>query len=397
MGGALEGIRILDLGWVLAGPFCTMILGDLGAEVIKIEKPGVGDLARGNGPFIGNESSYFMSVNRNKKSLTIDLRKTGGKDLFLRLVEQADAVVENFVPGTMKDLGLDYVTVSGRNPRIIYASLSGFGQDGPYAGKRALDIVVQAMGGMMSITGEPDGPPVKPGASLADITAGLYTAIGILTALYEREKSGKGQYLDISMLDCQLSVLENALARYFATGETPRRVGNRHPVYSPFQSFETADGYLALALVGGTRNQWQLFCAQIDRVDLMDDERYQTGESRTEHYAELEPIICEILKTQPTSYWLDKLDEVGIPCGPVNSIDEVASNPQVQARDMIVDVPHTTLGTVKAVNSPLKLSRTPGRIETAAPALGENTRALLQNILGLTGEELDRLSDNGII
>jgi CoA:oxalate CoA-transferase len=397
MPGPLEDIRILDLSWVLAGPFCTMNLSDLGAEVIKLERPDVGDLARGNGPFINGESSYFMSINRGKKSITIDLQTEKGKDLFLKLVQKVDVIVENFVPGTMKRLGLDYDIVKEYNPRIIYASLSGFGQSGPHAQNRALDVIIQAAGGLMSITGETDGPPIKPGASIGDLTAGLFTTIGILSALHEREKSGKGQYIDISMLDCQLSILENAFARYFATGEIPKRLGTRHAVYTPFQAFETKDGYIVIAMVGGARNQWPLFCAIIGRLELMDDERYQTGASRTEYYDELAPILNEVLKTKTTDEWTKELSEVGIPCGPINNIAQVADDPQVEHRNMIINVPHSRLGTVKMINTPVKLSRTPGNIDASAPELGQDTRKILTDLLDLTDAEINELDDSGVI
>ena len=397
MPGPLEGIRILDLSWVLAGPFCTMNLSDLGAEVIKLERPNVGDLARGNAPFIDGESSYFMSINRGKKSITIDLQTEKGKELFLKLMQKVDVIIENFVPGTMKRLGLDYDTVKEYNPRIIYASLSGFGQNGPHAQNRALDVIIQAAGGLMSITGETGGPPVKPGASIGDLTAGLFTAIGILSALHEREKSGKGQYIDISMLDCQLSILENAFARYFATGEIPKRLGTRHAVFTPFQAFETKDGYIVIAMVGGARNQWPLFCAIIGHLELMDDEKYQTGASRTEHYDELAPILNEVLKTKTTDEWIQELSEVGIPCGPINNIADVAADPQVAHRNMIIDVPHPKLGKVKMINTPVRLSRTPGGVDTSAPELGQNTGEILQDLLGLTDDEINGLSESGII
>jgi CoA:oxalate CoA-transferase len=397
MSGPLEDIRILDLSWVLAGPFCTMNLSDLGAEVIKLERPNVGDLARGNAPFIDGESSYFMSINRGKKSITIDLQTEKGKELFLKLIGKVDVIVENFVPGTMKRLGLDYDTVKEYNPRIIYASLSGFGQSGPHAQNRALDVIIQAAGGLMSITGETDGPPVKPGASIGDLTAGLFTGIGILSALHERERSGKGQYIDISMLDCQLSILENAFARYFATGEIPKRLGTRHAVFTPFQAFETKDGYIVIAMVGGARNQWPLFCAIIGHLELMDDEKYQTGASRTEYYDELAPILNEVLKTKTTNEWIKELSEVGIPCGPINNIADVAADPQVAYRNMIIDVPHAKLGKVKMINTPVKLSRTPGGVEASAPELGQNTGEILQNLLGLTNDEINGLSESGII
>ena len=397
MPGPLEDVRILDLSWVLAGPFCTMNLSDLGAEVIKLERPNVGDLARGNAPFIDGESSYFMSINRGKKSITIDLQTEKGKEIFLELIKKVDVIVENFVPGTMKRLGLDYDVVREYNPRIIYTSLSGFGQTGPHAQNRALDVIIQAAGGLMSITGETNGPPVKPGASIGDLTAGLFTAIGILSALHEREKSGKGQYIDISMLDCQLSILENAFARYFATGEIPKRLGTRHAVFTPFQAFETKDGYIVIAMVGGARNQWPLFCAIIGRLELMDDERYQTGASRTEHYDELSPILNEVLKTKTTGEWIRELTEVGIPCGPINNIAEAAADPQVEHRKMIIDVPHPKLGKVKMINTPVKLSRTPGSIDGPAPELGQDTREILMDLLGLSDKKINELNESGII
>jgi CoA:oxalate CoA-transferase len=397
MSGPLKGIRILDLSWVLAGPFSTMVLSDLGAEVIKVERPQAGDLARGNGPFIDGESSYFLSINRGKKSITIDLQTPQGKQVFLKLVKKADVIIENFVPGTMKRLGLDYDAVQKENPGIIYASLSGFGQTGPYAQYRALDVIIQAMGGMMSITGEPGGPPLRPGASIGDITAGLFTAIGILSALHERKNSGKGQMLDISMLDCQLSILENAFARYFATGTVPQRLGSRHPVYTPFQAFETKDGYIVIAMVGGVRNQWPLFCAIIGRLELMDDERYQTGALRTEHYHELEPILSEVMKIKTTAEWIKELSEVGIPCGPINTIDQVASHPQVLHREMILEVPHPKLGKVKLINSPVKLSRTPAKVEQVAPELGQDTAHLLAEILGMSQDEIKNLRESKVI
>lgn len=396
MSGPLEGIKILDLSWVLAGPFCTMVLNDLGAEVIKLERPNVGDLARGNGPFINGESSYFTSINRGKKSITVDLQKPEGKEIFYKLVKKVDVIVENFVPGTVKRLGIDYDTVKEINPRIVYASISGFGQDGPHAKYRALDVIIQAMGGIMSITGEKDGPPLKVGASIGDITAGLFTVIGILSSLFEREKSGLGQMLDISMLDCQMALQENAFMRYFATGEIPERLGTRHPVFTPFQAFETKDGYIVVAMVGGTRNQWPLFCAITGHLELMDDPRYETGADRTEHYAELEPIFNEIMKSKTTDEWLTILSEVGIPCGPINNIAQVAGSPQTAHRNMIVEVPHKN-GHIKLINTPVKLSRTPGSVTSTAPELSENTFKVLSSLLNLNEDELLKLRESEII
>ncbi len=394
MAGPLAGTRVLDLTWVLSGPYATMILCDLGAEVIKIERPRFGDIARGNGPYIDGVSSYFLSLNRGKKSITLDLASQEGKLVFLRLVEHADVLVENFVPGTMKKLGLDYEVVCKRNPGLIYAACSGFGQTGPYATRPALDVVIQGMGGIMSITGEPGGPPIRPGASLGDIGAGLFTCIGILAALQERNKSGKGQMVDVGMLDCQLAILENAFARYFATGEVPQPLGTRHPVFTPFQAFRTSDGYIVVAIVG---TQWPLFCAAIDRVDLIDDERFQTGAQRTEQYEVLEPLLAEVMKTRTTRQWCQEFEKLGIPCGPVNSIGEVAANPQVAAREMIVEVQHSKAGNLKVINTPIKLQRTPGKVDRACPELGQNTDEVWMTLLGMTREELTRLRQSGTI
>ena len=397
MAGPLEGIRILDLTWVLSGPFATMVLGDLGAEVIKVERPMVGDIARGNRPQIDGVSSYFLSVNRGKKSITLNLASERGKEIFLSLVERSDVVVENFVPGTMQKLGLDYEVVKQCNPKVIYAACSGFGQTGPYASKPAFDVIVQAMGGIMSITGEPGGPPVRPGASLGDIAAGLFLAIAILAALEERHSSGKGQMIDISMLDCQVAIQENAFARYFASGEIPRALGTRHPVFTPFQVFPTKDSYIAIALVGGVNDQWPLYCATIGRLDLIDDERFQSGWQRTQNYELLEPILSEAMKTKTTQDWLEGFEQVSIACGPVNTIDKVARDPQVLAREMIVEVPHPNVGLLKVTGTPIKLSRTPGKVDRTCPDLGEHTFEVLGTLLGMQKKEVSALRDSGVI
>ena len=277
--------------------------------------------------------------------------------------------------------------VKEHNPRIIYAAVSGFGQTGPYTRRPALDIIVQGMGGMISITGEPGGPPIRPGASLGDIAAGLFTAVGILAALHERERSGQGQMLDVAMLDCQLALLENAFARYFATGQAPGPLGTRHPVTTPFQVYETSDGRITVAFVGGAKDQWPLFCALLDRVDLIDDERFQNSWSRTQHYDELNPMIVEGMRKKTTGQWLKELSEAGIPCGPVNDIIQVAQDPQVRARDMITEVPHPKGGRVKVVNTPIKLSRTPALVKDPAPGHGAHTRTVLEELLGLDSDD----------
>ena len=395
MPGPLEGIVVLDVSHVLAGPFAAATLADLGARVLKIEQPEVGDRARASGPFIEGESSYFMSVNRGKLGVTLDLSMPEGRDAFLRLVDRADVMLENLSPGVMGKLGLDYSVLSQRNPRLVYAAISGFGQDGPYANKRALDVIVQGMGGVMSITGEPGGPPLRPGVSQGDITAGLYAVIGILAALQERERSGLGQMVDIAMLDCQIAILENALGRYFATGEVPQPLGTRHPVIAPFQAFRTADGYVTIALADGRREMWPLLCSAIDRIDLIDDPRCTDGWTRSLHWEALEPMVAEAIRGKTTAEWLEALEPLGIPCGPINTIDQVAHDPQALHRGMFTDVPHPRLGSVRMTNTPVRLSRTPGGAERPAPDLGEHTEHALRELVGMTDAELAALRDAG--
>lgn len=397
MVGPLEGITVLDLSWVLSGPFATMVLGDLGAEVIKIEHPDGGDKARGNGPHIDGYSSYFMSINRGKRSVTLNLATPRGRGLFLDLVKQADILLGNFTPGTMEKLGLDYETLRRNNSRLIYAAISGFGQTGPYASRPTLDIIVQSMSGMLSITGEEGGPPIRPGASIGDITASLYTVIGVLAALHERKQSGEGQFVDIGMLDCQLAIMENAFARYFATGTVPVPLGTRHPVATPFEVFGTKDGHVAVAIMGGPVDQWPLFCAAIDRVDLIDDSRFLDGWSRAQHYDVLKPIFLSAMKRQTTQEWLEELSAMGIACGPVNKIDQVAADPQVKHRNMVVDIYHPKLGAVRTVNSPIKMLRTPVEARGPAPDLGEHTDVVLREKLGLEEDAIRLLRKHGVV
>ncbi len=397
MSGPLEGVRILDLTWVLAGPFASMVLCDLGADVVKVERPPIGDVARMTAPLVNGESCYFLSINRGKRSIAIDLKNEAGRDLFLRLVERVDVVMENFTPGAMEALGLGYEVLSQRNPRLIYAATSGFGQTGPDRLRPALDIIAQGMGGIMSITGEPGGPPVRPGTSLGDIAAGLFTAIGVLAALQERERSGRGQMIDVAMLDCQVSILENAFARYFATGKVPEPIGTRHPVATPFQAFPTRDGYVVLALSWGVENQWELFCATIGRADLIDDPRFDTGPLRTEHHAELEPILIEAMKQKTTAEWVREFDAIGLPCGPLNNVAQAAALPQVKAREMLVEVEHRRIGRFPLPNTPVKLSRTPGGVRGPSPDLGQHTDDVLRELLGLPDAEIGRLREAGAI
>lgn len=396
MSGPLEGVRVLDLTWVLSGPYASMTLCDLGAEVIKVERPPYGDIARTTGPFLGDESAYFISVNRGKRSISLDLRSEEGKDAFLRLVEQVDVVLENFTPGVMARFGLDYESLAKRNRRLVYCSVSGFGQTGPDRDLPALDVIVQGAGGVMSITGEPGRPPVRPGLSIGDIAAGLYAAVGVLAALHEREASGRGQYIDVSMLDCQLAILENAYTRYFVTGQAPGPLGTRHPSATPFQAFPTADGHVVVALSWGTENQWQLLCGFLGLPELMDDERFETSGKRTANHAQLEPLLNAAFVTRTTAEWLADFRPAGIPSGPLNTIPAAAAMPQVQARDMIKEIEHPKLGPVRVINHPLKFSRTPAAIQGPPPSVGQDTRRVLREIGGLDDATIERLIAAGV-
>ena len=395
MAGPLKGIRVLDLTRILAGPYATMILRDLGAEVIKIEQPGTGDEARDFGPFKNDFSLYFMSVNRGKKSVTLNLKSPRGKELFLELVKGADILVENFRPGTMEKLGLDYESLKEHQPSLLYAACSGFGQTGPYAMRGAYDMIIQGMGGIISITGEPDRPPVRVGTSIGDITSALFTAIGILSALRHRDQTGEGQLIDVGMLDCQVAILENAMVRYFSTGDIPRPLGRRHPAITPFEIFESADGYVVIAI--GNNELWRKFCEHVDRPELIDDERFNTNALRTENHESLFPILAEIMCHRTTDEWVEALEAIGVPCGPVNTVDKVANDPQVLARDMIAEVEHDTTGTVQVPGIPIKLSETPGQIDAPAPNLGEHTSEVLTGLLGLGVEEVNQLKQEGIV
>jgi CoA:oxalate CoA-transferase len=354
-------------------------------------------VARTTGPYQNGWSGYFFSINRGKRSISVDLRTEKGKELFRQMAEKVDVVMENFTPGTMDRLGVGYETLSARNPRLIFASTSGFGQTGPYRERPALDIVVQGMGGIMSITGEKGGPPVRPGASYGDITAGLYTAIGILAALHERERSGQGQAIDISMLDCQVSVLENAIMRYFVTGKAPEALGTRHPSATPFQAFPTADGYIVVALAFGEEGQWQIFCGLLGLPELIDDERFDTGPKRTARVDELEGVLTAALRKRTTAEWLDDLLAVGIPCGPLNTIPQMVSDEQVRHREMIREVTHPVAGMIPISNTPLRMSRSETGIKGPPPSFGQDTVDVLGELLGLSGGEVAALEAEGVV
>lgn len=395
MSGPLSGIKVLDLTRVLAGPYATMIMGDMGAEIVKIEAPGLGDDSRQFGPHVGTESAYFMSLNRNKRSLTLNLKHPKGKTLFLELVKKTDLVVENFRPGTMEKLGLGYEDLKTVNPRVIYGACSGFGHTGPYSHRAAYDAIVQAMGGIMSITGELDGKPTRVGPSIGDITAGLFTTIGLLTALYYRDRTGKGQKIDVAMLDCQVAILENAIARYVVTGKNPKPLGNRHNSIVPFETFETSDGEIMIA--AGNDELWKRLCEVIGFPELAIDKRFSTNPLRNEHYQILRPLLGGILKEKPCSHWMERLEEAGIPNGPINCIGEVIENPQVQAREMIIEVDHPKAGQLKMAGVPVKLSESPGGIQKPAPLLGEHSKEILMEWLGYSEAEVNCLREEGVL
>lgn len=395
MASPLDGIKVLDLTRVLAGPYATMLLGDLGAEVIKIEQPSTGDESRNFGPFKNGFSLYFMSVNRGKQSLTLNLKTERGRAIFKQLVKRSDILVENFRPGTMEKLGLDYDTLKSEHPSLIYAACSGFGQTGPYAQQGAYDMIIQGMGGIISITGEPDGPPVRVGTSISDITAALFTTIGVLSALHHRNQTGSGQFVDVAMLDSLVAVLENAVVRYFATGETPKPLGARHPAITPFEAFASADGYVIIAL--GNDTLWSKFCEHVDRQELIPDKRFQTNADRTENHSQLFPILSEIMSQRTTDDWIDALGEIGVPCGPINAMDKVVTHPQVQAREMIARISHQITGEVEVPGVPIKLSKTPGSVDSPAPSLGEHTTDVLTRVLGIHIDEVEKLKQDGII
>ena len=395
MAGPLDGMKVLDLTRVLAGPYATMLLGDLGAEVIKIEQPGTGDESRNFGPFKNGFSLYFMSVNRGKQSVTLNLKTERGQAVFKRLLKQTDVLVENFRPGTMEKLGLDYDTLKVEHPSLIYAACSGFGQTGPYAQQGAYDMIIQGMGGIISITGEPDGPPVRVGTSISDITAALFTTIGVLSALHHRTRTGRGQLVDVAMLDSLVAVLENAVVRYFATGEAPKPLGARHPAITPFEAFASADGHVIIAL--GNDTLWAKFCEHVDRQELISDERFRTNADRTENHSELFPILSEVMSQRKTDDWIDALGAIGVPCGPINAMDKVVSHPQVQAREMITRIAHGITGEVEVPGVPIKLSETPGNVDAPAPSLGEHTTEVLTDLLKMSPDEVEQLRRDGVV
>ena len=391
----LNGIKVIDLTRVLAGPYTTMVLADLGAEVIKVEMPGVGDDARHFGPFIEEKSGYFFSINRGKESMTLNLKKPEAVKILKKMIKDADIVVENYRPGTTKKLGIDYKELKKVNPKIIYAACSGFGHSGPYSTFPAYDMIVQAMGGLMSITGNPDGPPVRVGSSIGDITAALFTVIGIMTALFNRQKTGEGAFIDVAMLDSQIAILENAIVRYIVSGESPKPLGTRHPSITPFQAFSTKDSHIIVAI--GNDKLWVKFCKAIDREALLDMPEFETNDLRTEHLEELIPLLDDIMNEKSTEQWIQIFESMQIPSSAINDIEKVFTHPQVLARNMIIDAKDKDFGTMKMAGNPIKMNILKDeKHKKPAPDLGEDTEKILKS-LGYSTKEIKRLRKEKII
>jgi len=397
MPGPLQGIRVLDLSRVLTGPFCTMTLGDLGAEIIKIEMPKIGDETRRWGPpFVAGESAYFLSVNRNKKSITLDLSSEKGREILYALAEKSDVLIENFKPGDTDRLKIDYATMAKNFPRLIYCSITGYGHTGEYRDRVAYDLVLQGMGGLMGITGEHGRPPVRIGVAVLDIGAGMYAAIAILSALIAREKTGKGQWIDISLLDSAVSWMTYMAGYYFLTGKNPEKLGSAHPTIVPYQCFETSDGRFITVAVGNDK-QFRNFCNAINMDELADDSRFSTNPSRVAHRGQLIPTLEGVIKRKTRDEWLRILNEAEVPGGPVYSISEIFSDPQVLQRDMLVKVPHPTAGEVHQIGIPMKFSDTNAEIKSAPPLLGEHIEEVLSRLLGYNQKQISELKNEGIV
>jgi crotonobetainyl-CoA:carnitine CoA-transferase CaiB-like acyl-CoA transferase len=404
--GALNHLKVLDLSRVLAGPWCGQILADLGAQVIKVERPGAGDDTRTWGPpwmkdeagADTREAAYFMCANRGKKSVTVDISKPEGQRLVRQLAEQSDILLENYKVGGLAQYGLDYASLSQRSPRLIYCSVTGFGQTGPYAPRAGYDFIIQGLGGLMSITGErddlPGGGPQKVGVAVADLMTGMYATVAVLAAVAEREKSGLGQHIDMALLDTQVAMTANMAMNFLASGKPPVRAGNAHPNIVPYQTFAASDGHIIVAV--GNDGQFRKFCEVAGNAALADDQRFATNPARVKHRAVLVPMLAELVARKPMHFWSEALEAAGVPCGPINDLSQVFEDPQVRHRGMRIELPHPVAGTVPLVASPMKLSRTPVEHRSAPPTLGEHTEEVLRS-LGLTAEEIATLRASRVV
>ena len=394
---ALADIKVLDLSRVLAMPYCSMMLGDLGAEIIRVERPGVGDETRHWGPpWAGELSAYYLCTNRNKKCITIDLKKKEGQEIICRLAQRSDILLENFLPGNLAEMNLGYEHIKALNPKIIYASVTGYGQNGPYRDFPGFDFIIQAQGGLMSVIGDSDGPPMKVGVAIVDITAWLFACSAILAALHYREQTGIGQHIDIALLDAQVAWLANQASNYLVSGKVPRRMGNAHPNIVPYETFQAKDGiYIALGV--GNDNQWRKFCKLAKLEHLMEDPQYASNPKRVENRKELVSILQKIFLQKDSGEWIRLLTDAEIPSGPINTIDRVFADPQVQAREMLVGMEHPAIGPIKLVGSPMKLSETPVQYRIPPPLLGEHTEEILRDVLGYDKTKIARLKEGKVI
>lgn len=407
MAGALSHIRVLDLSRILAGPWASQILADLGADVIKVEKPGEGDDTRGWGPpFLKDEqgndtpvAAYYLCANRNKRSITVDMTQPAGQKLLHDLARQSDVVIENFKQGGLVRYGLDYATLRQINPRLVYCSITGFGQTGPYAPRAGYDFLIQGLGGLMSLTGRPDGEqgggPMKVGVALTDILTGLYAANAVQAALIARDTTGAGQHIDLALLDVQVACLANQAMNYLTTGKSPVRLGNAHPNIVPYQDFPTDDGYMILAI--GNDGQFARFCEAAGQASLSSDPRFSTNKARVGNRAALIPLLNKLTIKRTTADWISLLEKLAVPCGPINTLEDVFSDPQVQARGLRVDMPHPVAGHVPQVASPIRLSETPVEYRNPPPMLGEHTDSVLASILALSDSDIAALRAQGVV
>jgi crotonobetainyl-CoA:carnitine CoA-transferase CaiB-like acyl-CoA transferase len=392
----LHDIRVLDLSRVVSGPFCTMLLGDLGAEVIKIEEPPGGDESRTFGPpFVAGESAYYLAVNRNKKSCTLDLKSDDGKRVLTELARRADVLVDNFRPGTLARLGFDDAWAERTNPRLIRCSISGFGTRGPDAHRPGYDLVVQGESGIMDITGFPDGPPTKVGTSVGDLVTGLYAAQGILAALVERDRTGRGTRVEVAMLDALASLLTFNAGMYFATGKSPTRRGNAHPSIYPYETFEAADGWINVGVAND--KFWTLFCNAVEAPELLADRRFATAPSRVEHRGALQPALVQIFLRHPRAHWMDVLGKAGVPCGAIRTVAEVCEAEQLLSRGMIVSIPHPTAGEVRSIFSPVRFGDRDPAGNAPPPLLGQHTDEILRTVAGLASDDVARLRAAGVL